>query len=520
MNNDPADGYAWKLPLFLWLSASVILIAALDRGAAASYGWIIAILWSGLCFAAILGMADGPSRAYIAASLEKPGIARGYAISTRQRLEDLWKRYGTSAEGSLSLIVSFRRSLTWKLYDAAMLVAVVYPTLVLVGWWIITGDEARIGDSAVLPRAQFWPDRSISLIGMLFFAASIPLSWQAASRPDDRSRNLARWLPVLGATIATAGVLSAFNALAAGLGLALGFLGGAAIAGAGSVVVVGAAAVIGAAAVAIATASTMMGIGLVPIMISILLVVTMAVALDTLDGQGRHALARLVVTFALPVGWILSLILIPFGETGTRPRGLFLFLAVFPLVNALFSVVSYAANLALARQGLLTGRILVNGLAGLAVSLLVSALLGLGFAVMVALLDLVAGPGVFRLASVFAAIALHPDLQEWLILTVLTPLAPTALHAAIALVGATTFVPRPIRSGVARLIRAAGTPQKHRAAASAAVPFMLGTLWLVPFLGIAVAGWIIWFLAGGAIKSLLWAYVFLVRDLAFALTGA
>jgi hypothetical protein len=503
----------------LWVVVSGLSVWALNATGAAPVVWIGAILWAGLCFAAILGLSDAASRAYIAASLERPGLGRGYAMSTRQRLAELWQRYGTSAEGSRSLRLSFARALTWKLYDSAMLVAVVYPSLVAVGWWIVTGHDARLGDSVILPANAFWPDRAISLAGIVGLALSIPLSWQAKASANPRVARLGQWLPVIGGMVATAGVLSAFNALAAGAGLAAGFLGGAAIAGAGSIVIVGAAALVGAAAVSIATASTMMGAGLAPIGIAIALMVTMAVALDTLDGQGRHGIARWIVTIAVPVGWLAALVLVPWPSLGGRARGLFLFLAVMPLITAAVSVMSYAANLALARQGLLKGRIFLNGLAGLGIALILSAALGFAFALVIALFNHVVGGDRFSVTIIFAHIVVHPDEQFWLLATVLTPIAPALLHAAIALVGMTGMIPARIRRSTAAVLRAAGRVDGREEASAVAAPFVLGTIWIVPFSAVGMIVWAIVRLAGSGLETILWTYVFAVRNTVFWLMG-
>ena len=72
----------------------------------------------------------------------------------------LWTRLCDPAPDNASTPTLFRAALTWRLYDLALRLAVAYPLLLLVGQWVVTGAEGRVGSFVVLPEADFWPERA------------------------------------------------------------------------------------------------------------------------------------------------------------------------------------------------------------------------------------------------------------------------------------------------------------------------------------------------------------------------
>jgi len=96
-----------------------------------------------------------------------------------------------------------RAAFSWRLYDKALLLAVVYPIFSLIGVWIITGADARLGNVIVQAAAGFWPARAaaIGVIAMLIFGV-LGDKWAAAS-PKRVIRQASGW-PIF---IAVAGAL-------------------------------------------------------------------------------------------------------------------------------------------------------------------------------------------------------------------------------------------------------------------------------------------------------------------------
>ena len=100
--------------------------------------------------------------------------------------------------------------------------------------------------------------------------------------------------------------------------------------------------------------------------------------------------------------------LLNWAEVSENGRSLFLFLAVLPLINALFDVVSYAVTLSLVRRGLRAALPFLWGLADLAFACVL--LLGLG-AVLVAVihgLNTLAGVPFLDLPALFEGVRAEP----------------------------------------------------------------------------------------------------------------
>ncbi|WP_132696281.1 hypothetical protein [Rhodovulum steppense] len=53
-----------------------------------------------------------------------------------------------------------------------------YPLLLLVGQWVVTGGEGRVGSFIVMPEAGFWPEQALVLgaFGLLAFGFIVRLN--------------------------------------------------------------------------------------------------------------------------------------------------------------------------------------------------------------------------------------------------------------------------------------------------------------------------------------------------------
>ncbi|MEI4232725.1 hypothetical protein [Roseovarius sp. D22-M7] len=184
-------------------------------------------------------------------------------------------------------------------------------------------------------------------------------------------------------------------------------------------------------------------------------------------------------------------------------RSLFLFLAVLPLINALFDVVSYALTLSLIRRGPRSGLPFLWGLADL--GLACGLLLGLG-AVMVAVihgLNLLAGVPFLDLPALFAGVEADPGAYVWLYLMLFSTLAPTLLHGMLSLLGVQGIWPRVLRRPVAGWVEAAPAGPLHALRAS----FSLSLVWALPLLALLGVLWLIWHYAQPALMAGLQLYL-------------
>jgi MFS family permease len=199
---------------------------------------------------------------------------------------------------------------------------------------------------------------------------------------------------------------------------------------------------------------------------------------------------------------------LPWPLNAERARGVFLFLAVFPLLLALVAAPVFALQIALAAEGLRRRRGLAYGLLGALAGLAGSVVLSALFALAIGLLDVAAGRPVFLLAWILEGILVRPAEHAWLIPVLAAPLLPVIAHAAVALVNLPQAVPGAVRRALARFADREGVLRGTLSALG------IGTLWSVPFLLAAILWWAALGFAGEAIASATWMWVTALRGVA------
>lgn len=153
---------------------AVVAIAGLGLAAFGSPHWVFGALLLVLLlfwFLAALLMSDQDERDSLARDLRHPNYTQIYKYFTTRWVMWVWNRQCDPADDKASWPQLFRAALTWRLYDTALLVAVVYPLLLLLGQWVATGTDGQLGSTIVLPAAEFWPERALFLIAMLIMIA-------------------------------------------------------------------------------------------------------------------------------------------------------------------------------------------------------------------------------------------------------------------------------------------------------------------------------------------------------------
>lgn len=144
--------------------------------------------------------------------------------------------------------------------------------------------------------------------------------------------------------------------------------------------------------------------------------VAVAFAVAWLDTRGKSQATRWFVTLILPIGWVALLVTMPWAEISPERRGVFLFLGVLPLINALFDVVSYAATLTLLRLGLRARLPLLNGLIDLAIAMILFLGLGACLTALITAMNALAQTTIFDLTGLFKGIREEPSDYHWLYL--------------------------------------------------------------------------------------------------------
>jgi len=192
---------------------------------------------------------------------------------------------------------------------------------------------------------------------------------------------------------------------------------------------------------------------------------------------------------------------------------LFIFLGVLPRINALFDVVSYAVTLSFIRRGRGSRLPVLYGLADLGVALVLFLAVSVSMVAVIAGLNGLAGTDILDLGALLRDLRDQPGSYWWLYGIAFSTILPTALHAALALLGVQGLWPKPLRRVVAGWIGNAADNQIDATRGA----FALGLLWAVPVWVIVAAGWAAWHWGGTLGTSLAGQYLTVLERVAEAL---
>ncbi len=481
-----------------------LAMAALPEGLEIRWWvWVGGVAWLSLWVVAILNLSDGASRAFVAGTLRKSTYMQIYTTLTRRNVTGVWRRVCAAADDRDSVPALLRAALTWRLYDAALLIAVAYPIALPVAQWIATGEAARIGSAVLAEPAAFWWERAAVLGAFAVLILGLVGRKLAAASSRDAVRWTADWLLVAAAAVAVAvaavvgagvGAVAAVGAVAVGAALGVAV---AAVAGVGpgafAAAIVCAFAVLFVVANAIGIATAVAGAGAGAAVLVIL----------RLDARGRPRAARAGLTGGIAVALVLCAALIDWTAVPDEARSVFLLLGALPLLNALFDTASYAVTLAFLRRGLRARLPLLWGLADLAVAC--GLFLALGAALVAAMhgLNRLAGVPLLDLGALLSGVRAAPGDYVWLYLMLFSTILPTALHLAVSLLGVQGVWPRAWRRPVADWIGQADRSPLRAVRAALA----LSLVWWVPLALLGAALWGLWAVGGGAIRAALGLYL-------------
>jgi hypothetical protein len=207
----------------------------------------------------------------------------------------------------------------------------------------------------------------------------------------------------------------------------------------------------------------------------------------------RAALTRRLyggaLMIAVPLAWMCAALLVLMEGLSDVHAALLLFLAFLPLLNAAVDVVSYAVTLTLIRRGLQMAQPLLYGLFDFAIALVLFLVLGGLVTGVISGLNALAETPILDLAGLFASIAAEPHEYWWLYAMLFSTLVPTALHAALSLLGAQALAPLALRRPAAALLDGS----EASAWKAVAAPLAVGAVWALPV-----------FAAGGIVTGLWW----------------
>lgn len=145
---------ATQVPLPAWLTIPLVL-------------FVFLCLWASV----VIGTSDRCARLQDSLTVDRyaPLYHRMGGWLTDRALG--WIRAERPQPDSRSMGQVIRGTVGYPLLDRALLIAVVYPLLLLVLYWGLSGDAARLGDYVVVPAADAYWKHAVTLGGL----AAIPL---------------------------------------------------------------------------------------------------------------------------------------------------------------------------------------------------------------------------------------------------------------------------------------------------------------------------------------------------------
>ncbi|MEM1266102.1 MAG: hypothetical protein AAGI50_08815, partial [Pseudomonadota bacterium] len=129
--------------------------------------WLFTILY------AAIALHTPRHRATIEAELTAERPAYLYeALMTRLLANVLpWVDLSPDPERASGIWRAVTGSFTWRLFDRALLIAVLYPLILVLLSWVLTGQDGRLGAALLFPAVDVWWIRW-SLLGAVILALS------------------------------------------------------------------------------------------------------------------------------------------------------------------------------------------------------------------------------------------------------------------------------------------------------------------------------------------------------------
>ena len=414
---------------------SVALAAFLDPP---NWLWAFISGWLMASCAALLMIVDTQKRAWLARFLSHRSYRQLYAAVVLWPLRWLWRRVARPVpHGAWPL----RYTLTPSLFDAALLIAFVYPIAVLIGPWLVVGMDVTLGGEILQPGTatwyEIWPERAVVLGQIAILIAGFWLRNLAKSSRRRVFEEVADWILIAALAVAVAVAVAFALAAASTLAVAL------ALAAASTL----------AFAFAFAFALAFAYAFAVALAFAFAFAFAVAVAFDWMWGKGWHRRARALLVLAWASAVITVARVADLSALGEAERLFILFLAVLPMLNALFDTLSYAVTLALLRWGVRSRHPAAGVLAGLldlAFALVLFALLTAAVTALVAGMNRISGGLWLDLDGLLVGLKTAPSEHLWVFLMIGSTLLPTLLHLLAALLAVQSWTP--MRGLAVRLI--------------------------------------------------------------------
>ena len=486
-----------------------------------------------------------------------------YTKLTKKILDYFWDRFCHESKNTDNCLKTFLSAFSSKLYDRAMLIAVLYPLMFFCLSWFIFGQDGTLGTKVLVPNTPFWPVRATLLFMIILFTV---IAWKTRKIYRDRIYpvlTLMIYVMVLIIYIPIAiGIVAFFFDIKELTFVLVSILmllttvlvrGAGASAGAGAVLVAGAGTAfvliffvltgsgLGASAFVISICCPIfvfyivfgvegllnkfkrpvVGAGEVICMILILAAsmviygrafinvseafVAVLVAIASAVILNKICIRRIynfLITLLFPMLWSVIFIFLPLDNTLNEFLGLIIFLGILPFFNAIFDAFSYAITLTLMRLGFVIKKPLLFWFFDMVAALGLFLLLGGVLIFVLSVLNFFQGALVFDLQSIFKGIKETPNDYWWLYAMLFSTALPTTAHGILALFAIQKWLPLFFRLKIVSWI-----DKRHEGPLLAALaPLALSIIWITPFVVVIGIVYFAWPFVGQGLKLIAWGY--------------
>ena len=461
--------------------------------------------------------------------LEGGGFGWAYRSVVEGWLEKIWAIYCRPVAEDASVSTIFRAAFTWRVVELALFLAVLYPFASIFVVWLATGTEAWIGNAQMLPPMEHWSSLhlvNLTLTVLCAIAISRFLLAGDIDAFDDDLRELQRadWA-IFGFPVAAVVMLYLellpYGALVLYVNsfLVAGFRAGG-MRGIGlnySPISVFVAAICIAISYPFArfffdsTILWLIGNGL-----GILFVLGSLFLVQRIRSSGFGRQATLISILASLAGLAITAFVVPWENLSGWNRSVFVFLALFPVVNGLFDALSYAITVTLVRLGLRSQLVpaIFFGLLDVVIGAALFFALGTALVFVAAGLNALADYPILNITWLLARAANGPSADTaWIYLMVFSTLVPTLAHLVLTLLSLERLMLPGCSKFFANLVRSG----RKRGLESILAPAAGGLALTIPFLALYGLGWVIWTYGEATLKRYGEVYIDWLFYLAFVI---
>ena len=472
-------------------------------------GWLIGFvcLWLVLWLAALIDETVTYSK--LPSWLEDQDFKQVYRWVVLRRFAWLWKRAAYAVPKRAGFFRTLNGALSYRVWEFSLRLSISYPFLLCSLPWLLTARDGNFGNETIFNGKEEWwllsPERILITVSILSFLCSILYAKRFRPKESADAIITVAAFTILGLFLLASFAMSEQISMLAYLSfvvVCLPFL-----------IKQSSIAAIISVGVAVFYSGALQGI-FPKIALASVLYLTFSLIERLLKNQNRKQ--ALLLMCAVVFGSLLyATVFGDWNSTNKVQKSVFIFMGVFPFINAFWDTISYALTLTLMRLGLRQWPPFFCAIIDFVCGCLIFLALGGTLTTALAVLNALSETTLVNTGATFDAIEAAPMDHLWVFAMLFSTLLPTAIHFALSLFGTQVFVPAVIRRAVAGQLRAART---HEFAAVTG-PMLAGLIGTAPFAIVAGLGALIWHFGQGAALWLIAGYGDLLRGIASSIAA-